>query len=568
MIEKASKIVVIGGVACGPKAAARAHRLDPKAEITIIDKGSYISYASCGLPYYIAGAVPDLEGLMTNSSGTLRDCDYFTYEKGITVLARSEVCQIDRQKKEITIKNLDTSEFTTLPYDKLVLATGAEPIVPPIKGITLEGVYLLRRPEDAFKLRTAIEDGQADRICTIGAGRIALELCDAFEAQAVETTIIEIANQTLPTMLDKELADYVAGTLRKNKVKLLLSEKVMRLEGDADGRVVKVITDKREIETDAVLVGVGVKPNVDLAREIDLEIGSTGAVKVNEYLQTSDPDIYAGGDCVECSNIISGENIYFPLGSVANRHGRVIGTNIAGGRDRFFGVLGTSAVKTLGINIATTGINETTAARLGYQAVICLHPAGDKSHFFPGGKYVVLKLVVDANTRRILGAQAVGNGDVVKPIDTIAGIMNFAATIDDLANLDLAYAPPFSSSINNVVHCANIVRNKLDLLIDAITPIMLKQKLLNGKNIAILDIRSEAELQLGEIKHDDVHVIPVAELRSRINELPKDKELVVGCQVGVRAYDIMRNVLIKAGFTRLSMLDGGWHVWIGCGYNE
>ncbi len=567
MTEKALKIVVIGGVACGPKAAARARRVNPDAEITVVEKGRYVSYAGCGLPYYIAGAVPELEGLMTTSSGALRDPGFFEKNKAIRVLLGTEAQQIDRENKQVKVKNLETGDTDTLDYDKLVVATGAEPIVPPIEGMELEKVYKLRNPEDAQTLREKIEAGEAERICLVGAGRVGLETLDAFEAQAVDATVVELTDQVLPTLLDPEMADYVTTELKKN-INLLLEEKVLKLEGDSNGAVNKVVTDKREIEVDAVLVGVGVKPNVELAKNAGLELGPTGAVAVDEHMLTSDPDIYAGGDCAECNHLVTGNKVYNPLGSVANRHGRVIGSNAAGLDETFPGVLGTSVLKTLGTNIAKTGLSETEVREMGYKVHTSLIPAGDKSHFFPGGKYVLLKLVADAGSRKVLGAQAVGPGDVVRQIDTVATAITFGATADRVANLDLCYAPPFGSAISNVAHSANAVRNKMDGLVSGISAKELLEKIKKGEDFVLLDIRKPGEAEKATVNLKDTLFIQQEELKDKTSELPADKDIVVGCQVGVRAYDSARAVLSKSGCKQIKVLDGGWHVWFGCGYDE
>ena len=562
------KVIVIGGVACGPKAAARIRHRDPESEITVIDGGKHLSYAGCGLPYFVAGAVPEIEGLMTTSSGILRDKNFFEDVKGINVKTDTEAIKIDREKKTVTVRDIESAETEELPYDKLVLATGASPVIPPIEGIDLKKVYTLRKPADAAVIRNDIEAGDADRICIIGAGRIGLEAADAFGAQAVDTTIVEQAEHVLPTFLDPEMADYTEVVLRKEKVEIFPGETVIRLEGDADGNVNKVITDKREIETDAVLIGVGVKPNITLAKEAGLETGDIGALAVDDHMRTNDPDIYAGGDCVECTNILTGKKVFNPLGSVANRQGRVIGNNVTGGDDVFPGVLGTSILKTLGINVAKTGLTETEAKKLGYKTVTSLNPSGDKSHFFPGGKYILLKLVVDAETRKILGAQAVGAGEVAKQIDTLVAAISFGATVDEAAKIDICHAPPFSNAISNVAHSCNIARNKLDGLIQTISPLEMKEMIENGDDFILLDLRTKKENEANNVKRKDVVCMPQDELRARIDELPKDKTIVVTCQVGLKTYDSFRAVIAGAGCADIRLLEGGLHVWFNCGYDD
>ena len=554
------KILIVGGVACGPKAAARARRRDPAAEITIFERGRHISYAGCGLPYYLAGAVKILDGLMTTSSGDLRDPEYFHAVKDVTVRTGTLVEAIEPDKKQIRVKNLATGETETCPYDQLVLATGASAVAPPIPGINLKQVFFLRRPEDAEGLLKLIEAGGAEKVTIVGGGRIGLEVADAFGAQAVETTIVEMTDGVLPGMVDREVAELVARTLREEKVILRLGERVLEFQGDAEGKVRKVVTDRGEIEADAVLVAIGVKPNVELARAAGLRLGETGAIAVDEFMRTSDPNIFAGGDCVECRHRISGKKVYAPLGSTANRQGRVIGDNLTGGRERFAGIVGTAVLRSLGLSLARTGITETEARALGLQPVVGIAPSVDRSHFMAGGRPILVKIIADAMSGRVLGAQVVGPGDVVRRADVIATALHFGATVDDIASLDLCYAPPFATAIEAVAHAANIVRNKRARLVQGVGPRQAREMMAKGEAVVWLDLRNPKEIENLNFDGNGVVRIPLPELRKRSYELPKDKEIVCVCQIGVRAYEACR-ILQGEGFPRVRFLEGGVSLW-------
>ncbi|HUT54867.1 MAG TPA: FAD-dependent oxidoreductase [bacterium] len=555
------KIVVIGGVACGPKAAARARRRDAEARITIVERGPFVSYAGCGLPYYIGGVVEELEGLMRTSFGTVRDLLYFDKVKDIRVLTRTEAVKIDRAKKVVVVKSLESSQESELAYDQLVLATGAAPVRPPIPGMELGNVFTLRRPQEAEVIRKKIEAGEADRVCIIGAGRIGLEVAEALSNQAVETTMVDVAPQVLTGLLDADLAAMVAKMLRDEKVALYLGECVNSFAG-ADGKVIKVVTDKREIETDAVIVAVGVRPEVALAKDAGIELGCTGAISVDDHLRTSDPDIFAGGDCAETSSLVTGRKIWVPLGSTANRHGRVIGDNVTGGDSKFPGIVGTGVLRTLGLNVGSTGITEEKARECGHDAISCLAPSGDKSHFYPGGKQIIVKLVADKKTGKLLGGQVAGPGDVVRRLDTIASALTFGAGIDDLGNMDLCYAPPFGTAIEAVAHAANILRNKRDGLAESLGPFELKDLLAGDGDFMVLDVRGQGELTAaGKIEDRRYRHVGMEDLRASMPELPGNKPILVICQAGQRSYEAAR-ALRGAGFREARFVDGGMSVFL------
>lgn len=553
-----NRIVIIGGVAAGPKTAARARRLDPNADITIIEKDKYISYAGCGMPYYLSGAVRDFGHLFETSYGVARNEEYFLREKGVKVLTGTEAYDLDREKKEVLVRNLSSGEESRIPYDKLVLATGSTPFVPPVEGINLKGVYRFNHPEDALAVKEAA--GNIQEAVVIGAGLIGMEAADALREKNIFVTVVELRDQILPGMLDKDLADVLKLRLEEQGIEFRLGDKVVKIKGDESGRVTGVVTDKEELDAEMVIVAVGVRPNVELAKKAGLAIGQTGAIEINEYLETSDPDIYAVGDCVENRHLVSGKKVFIPLASTANRQGRVAGDNLLGGRSKFKGVLGTSVLKVLNWNAGRTGLGEQQARDLGYKVITALNCAFDRTHYHPAHGLVLMKLIVEEETRKILGAQAIGPGDIVKRIDVTATAINFGATVDDLAEVDLGYAPPFSTPIDFAHHTANIVKNKMSSIASGITAEEMKQKMDRGDDFIIVDVRTAQQFAPKHIDDKRVMLVTLGDIRERINEIPRDKEVVCLCAMGVRSYEAMR-ILEGAGFKDVKYMEGGLQAW-------
>ncbi|MGB9887612.1 MAG: FAD-dependent oxidoreductase [Moorellales bacterium] len=552
------RIVIIGGVAAGPKVATRARRLDPEAEITMVERGSLISYASCGLPFYLAGEVKDYGQLFATAYGVRRDEDYFWSERAVRVLTRTEAVAVDREHKRVRLADRTNGREFDLPYDRLVLATGSEPLTPPIEGLSLKGVYRLNRPEDAEALAAGM--GEAKSAVIIGAGMIGLEAADALAKRGMTVTLVEIKDQVLPGLLDADLARLLAEWLAGRGVRVYLQERVLRLEGDAEGRVRTVVTASGNLTADLVVLATGVRPNVALARAAGLALGETGAIAVNEYLQTSDPDIYALGDCVENLHLVSRRKVYLPMASIAARQGRVVGDNLAGIRTRFPGVLGTAVLKVLGHNVGRTGLGETQAAEAGFEVRTILIGANDRTHYHPEQGPIILKLVTEAKTGRILGAQGMGPGEVVKRIDVLATAITYKATVEDLATVDLGYAPPFNSPLDPIHHAVNTVRNKEAGMARTLSARELVEKLARGDDFVLLDVRTLPQHGVRHIKASNTVVIPLGELRSRLHELPRDKEIVVYCAAGARSYEAQR-ILDGAGFRNVSFLEGGMMAW-------
>jgi NADPH-dependent 2,4-dienoyl-CoA reductase/sulfur reductase-like enzyme/rhodanese-related sulfurtransferase len=557
---KPNRILIIGGVATGAKAAARARRRDPHAEITIVERGRLLSYAGCGMPYYIQGQVRDFHELMSTPVGVIRDGTFFQNVKDIRVLNQTLAEKMDRTRKTVSVVNVATGEKAELPYDKLVLATGGLPVEPRLEGGNLNRVFRLNLPEDALTIREATEHGNVKRAVLIGAGLIGLETAEALVARGIHVTIVEMLDQLLPALLDWEVAAFLEKYLRGRGLDIRLGQKVTRLEGDGDGNVARVHTATEGIEAQMVLIAIGVRPNVQLAKGAGLSLGPTGAIAVNDQLQTSDPDIYAGGDCVECTHLLTGQKVFVPLGSTANKHGHVIGDNVTGGKSTFPGIVGTTVFKVLDYNLARTGLTETQARRLGYNVLTALVPGPDRAHYYPTAATLLVKLVADATDGRLLGAQALGPGDAVKRIDVVATALTFGATIDNLPDLDLGYAPPYSSAVDPLAHAANVLRNKRDGLAKALTPQQLKAKLDTDEAFVLLDVRTPPERDQMQLRDPRVVWIPLGQLRKRLAELPRDQEIVCFCKVSQRGYEAQR-VLDGEGFTNVKFLDGGLVAW-------
>lgn len=560
-MSKAQKIVVIGGVAAGPKAAARVRRLNPAAEIVMLEKGAATSYAGCGMPFFISGLVQDYNHLFETAYGVKRDDMYFGREKNVKLHTRTEAVAIDRAQKDVKAVNLDSGEELVFPYDQLVLATGGTPFVPPIEGYDLKGVHQFNHPDDALKIKELAGTGEIENAVVIGAGLIGLEGADGLFNIMVDVTVVEVQPQILPGLLDPDMAEKLQQHMKNEDVDLALSDKVLRIEGDAEGNVTGVVTEKHGlIECQLVIMATGVRPNVKLAQEAGLEIGETGGIVVNDSMLTNDPAIYACGDCVENTHLVSGKKVFTPMATYANRQGRVVGDNIAGGDSKFKGVLGTGVAELFEMNIARTGLGEVQAKDLGYKVITALHVAFDRTHYHPAHGIMLIKLIADADSRKILGGQAIGKAEVAKRIDVIATAINFGATIDDMADLDLGYAPPFSAPIDPVVHTANFIGNKLAGLVESISAEELKARLANGDDLLLLDVRTPEQFAPSHFKDDRIMQVTLGDMRERIAEIPRDKEIISICAMGSRAYEASR-ILKGAGFEKVLLLEGGYNAW-------
>lgn len=554
-MNKPLRVVIVGGVAAGPKAAAKIIRLMPDAHVTIIEKGRFLSYAGCGLPYYISGVVRDQKELMSTPLGSVRDPVFFQQVKNVQVLSQTEALAIDRRNKTIRVRDTIGGAETWLEYDKLVLATGAVPIVPNIPGTGLANVFTLHGVNDAEGIKTALARGKARDVVIIGGGLLGVEITEALATAGCRVTIVEKQAQIL-RILDPEIAALVERHLESHGVKVLTGTGVERLQGDAAVRTVE--TTSGPLPADTVILAIGVRPNVTLAERACLEIGTTGAIKVDERMSTSDPDIYAAGDCAESLDLLTGKPCWVPLGSTANKQGRVAAMNVCGRPDRFPGVLGSTVCKVFDYCVARTGLTELQARELGHDAVTVLSPAPDRAHYMPNARPVLLKLVVDTTTRKLLGAQAVGPGACDKRMDVVAMALMGGMTVDALANADLCYAPPYAEAMDNLITAANIARNKLDGTLVGITPMELRYLMQEIDGLVLVDVRSPCEYGRGYLP--GAIQIPLGSLRARMEELPRDKPIVTFCTISLRGYEAAL-LLRSAGFGDVRVLDGGLEMW-------
>jgi NADPH-dependent 2,4-dienoyl-CoA reductase/sulfur reductase-like enzyme/rhodanese-related sulfurtransferase len=551
-------IVIIGGMATGPKAAARARRRNPKIKITLIEKNGILSYAKCGLPFYIAGEVSEVDELRKTNFGNIRDKEFFSDARDIEVLTETKAVSIDRGKKEVIISGNSGNE-RRLGYDSLVLCTGSSPIRPKIEGINLDGVYPVTTLDDAYKVREGLQTGQVERVVIAGGGLIGLEMADAIKPiWGVETIVIEKMPQVLPNIIDPELALMIKKNLQGEDVEVLTNETILKLEGDGNGRVRKVLTQNKTIETDLVILALGAKPEVSLAKKAGIEIGPTGGIRVDENLRTNDNNIYAGGDCIESIHQITGKPFYLPMGSLANRHGRVIGDNITGGNSKIPKALGTIVAKLFDFQVGRVGLGEEQALAYGFDIETAVLPFFDRPHYYPEHNEVILKLVVDKKDARLLGAQALGKGDVIKRIDVASTAIRLNATVNDIADLELGYAPPFSEAMDGILHAANLVKNKLEGLAKTINPIEVKNLKFASKNVFLLDVREIIEFQKEEFEGYEILNIPSTNVRKNKDKIPKDRPIVVVCEKGNRAYDVQRFLSHKYD---VSFLEGGTVTW-------
>jgi len=554
-MSKARKVVVIGGVAAGPKTASKVGRLDPEAEITLLEKGDFLSYAGCGLPYYVSGDIKEQQELLATPAGTIRDALFFEKVKNIRVLTRSEALAIDRKGKRVRYKNHARGEEVWLDYDALVLAAGATPIVPALPGVARQNVFTLHNIPDAEGVKALVVGGRKPKAVIVGGGLIGVETAEALAARGCQVTLVEMLPQIL-NLLDWEMAQQVQAHMEGKGVTVLTGTQVTAIEGN--GRVEAVLTGQGRLDADLVVMAVGVRPNVGLAHAAGIALGTTGAIRVDQALRTSDPDIYAVGDCTENTHLVTGKPCFVPLGSTANKHGRVAAINICGGNETFPGVLGSMVCKVFDFCAARTGLSESEARQHGYDAVTVLAPGPDRAHYMPAAKLLLMKMVVERGTRRILGLQAAGPGEGAKRNDVAVMAITAGMTVDQLAKADLSYAPPFSPAIDNIINAADVARNKLDGHMKGVTPMQVREKQERGDAFLFLDVRSPAEFQAMRLP-GSVN-IPLGALRSRLGELDKDQEIIAFCKISLRGYHAAL-ILEAAGFANVKVMDGGVAMW-------
>ncbi len=556
------RVVIIGAVALGPKVACRLKRLRPDFQVTMVDQDEYISYGGCGIPYYISGDLSDIKELMSTSFHMLRTPEFFEQAKDVRVMTRTRALTVDRRAKSVRVRHLDSGPEEDLPYDRLVLATGSRPRRLSVPGGDLPQVLGVANLQDALAVRERVSQGQVGKAVIIGAGPLGLEMAEALgDLWGVETTLVEIAAQVLPGVLDPGLARMVAKHLEDHEVTVHLQETVTEIRPGAGAHALQVVTGKRTLDADLVVTALGVRPNSQLAAAANLAVSPQGGIVVNHRLQTSDPDIYAGGDCIENRHLVTGKPVYFPSGSLANRQGRVIGTNLAGGDAQFPGIVGSFTMKIFNLAMAAAGLSLTAALREGLDAVSALVIQADRAHFYPGQDLMYLQLVVDKKTRRLLGAQGLGaNGDaLVGRVNSIAALLSRGAGLEDLSNLEVAYSPPFASALDIVNAVANTAENILDGYNRTVEVADFEHCFLTEQagDVICLDVRGAANAApYVDLFGPRWLNIPQETLKDRFAEIPTDKRLIVVCNSGVRSYEALRQ-LETAGICNAVNLQGG-----------
>ncbi|MBA3010345.1 MAG: pyridine nucleotide-disulfide oxidoreductase [Desulfobacula sp.] len=560
----AKHIVIVGAVALGPKVACRLRRLDPDAQITVIDRDNLISYGGCGIPYYVGGDIADIEGLYSTTSHAIRDPQFFKDCKGIQILPKVEALGIDRKKKQLKIRHLDDGKEGALAYDFLVIATGATPFRPPIPGADLPQVFTVSNLHNAKDIKEILSKGQVKKAVVIGAGAIGIEMAEALtDLWGVDTTIVEMAEQVLPAALGKHLSRIAKNQLEQNGVKVLLSERVLRINGHPTSGVTSVETsvDTPEgvLACDLVVMSAGVRPNTLFAAEAGLALGSSGALLVDRRMRTIDPYIYAGGDCVELRHLVSGENMTMPLGSLANRQGRIIANNIHGRASQFKGTVGTFCIKIFDMGIATAGLTATQAKASGFDPVHAMVAQHDRAHFYPDSRMMFITLIADAKTRKILGIEAAGHqGDAIKArVDAIAPLFQTGLNVDDVCVLETGYAPPYASAMDIINNAGNVLDNILEKRNIPIDVMDFVEKFTLQKT-RVLDVRDPKEAAPFIERFKDRWInIPQPELKLRINEVPRQDALCLLCGTGARSYEC-QVLLAQNGFTNTKNIQGGY----------
>ena len=550
--DHAMKVVIVGGVAGGATAAARLRRLDENAQVVMIERSGYVSYANCGLPYYIGGAITDRAKL------TLQTPQSFRNRFDIDARVRQEVISIDRRARTVTVRRLDDGVEYIESYDKLILSPGARPSIPPLPGVDAERLFTLRTVEDTYRIAEFIEREQPRRATVVGAGFIGLEMAENLRERGLEVTVVQRGGHVMP-IFDSDMASLLHNHLREHGVELLLEADVTGFQ-EAAGSISTSLADGRVLESDLVMLSIGVAPESTLAREAGLEPGMRGSIKVDAHMRTSDPDIYAVGDAVEVTNVVSGTPALIALAGPANKQGRIAADNICGRASEFAGSQGSSVLKLFELDAAATGLTLTAARNAGIDAdAVILSPANHAT-YYPGAETMTLKVVFDRGDGRVLGAQAIGRGGVDKRIDVIAVAIRAHMTAADLTELDLAYAPPYSSAKDPVNMAGFMIQNVLEGIVDQVTWAEALRLAAEDDGVALLDTRTAGENARGGI--EGASHIPVDELRGRLDELPRDKRLLVFCASGLRSYVACR-ILSQHGFTCANIAGGyGFHAQV------
>lgn len=546
------KIVIVGGVAGGASAAAKARRCSEDAEIIMFEKGPDIAYANCGLPYYLSGVIEERESLLIVTE------KLFQRRFRVDVRTHREVIRLDRAHKVVVIQNVQRGTIEEESYDRLILSPGSSPVIPLLPGVDLPFVFTFKTLEDMDLVCQYVHQRRPHEAVIIGGGLIGMEVMENLGLKGLEVSIVEKLDQILPFM-DWDMAELCRQHAEAKGAKFHLSQGLKAIETRNGDGVVHTEGGK-PLKADLVILSMGVKPNVALAREAGLEIGKAGGIKVNEFMQTSDPDIFAAGDCVESIHRVTGEPFFTPMGSAANKQGRAAGANALGRRIAVKGFLGTVILKVFDLTIAKTGLSEEEARQAGFDPLVTFIHPGHIAGYYPGSKPLHMKTITDRASGRLLGGQVIGEEGVDKRIDVLATAIYHRMPLDELLQLDLAYAPPYSAARDPVVIAGAVGQNFFEGDWIPITPAILKERIESGGDLTLIDIRSRREcLQEGMIP--GAIRIPLDRLRDHIGQLDKERETVVYCRTGLRSY-LATRILMQKGFTRVKNLTGGTMSWV------
>ncbi|MDC7288922.1 FAD-dependent oxidoreductase [Blautia schinkii] len=544
------KVLIIGGVAAGTKVAAKLKREDPAAEVRIITKSEDISYAGCGLPYYVGDVIHERGQLIVNSP------EKFARLTGASVETGVEAVALDRAAKKVKAVVCKSGEEREYAYDKLVIATGASPIVPPVPGTDLENVFCMRTPEDAVRLRAAVESGEVKRAVVAGAGFIGLEVAENLHTRGVKTTVFDMAPQVL-TPLDPEMAEYVENHLDDLGISVFTSTRLEAIEGE--GKVERVATNrKKPFKADAVVLALGIRANTAFLDGSGIELMPNKTIKVDKKLCTNDPDIFALGDCAMVTNRVTGNAAWSPMGSSANIEGRMLAQNLGGGQKgtqnpsggearTYPGALGTGVCKLPGLNCGRTGLGEAAAREAGFEPVSVITVVDDKAHYYPGASSFIVKMIADRASRKLLGLQCLGAGAVDKMVDIAVTAISLNAELSQLEYLDFAYAPPFSTAIHPFAHTVNILLNKLEGNLDSFTPVEYQEGMAEG--YIILDNGLAPAIEGAEF-------VDYTALKDELPGHDREEKLLLVCTKGKRAY-LTQNRLRAMGYQNTKVLEGG-----------
>ena len=533
------QVLVLGGVAAGTKAAAKLMREDRSCEVTVLTKGKDISYAGCGLPYYVGGVIQAKSELIVNTP------EKFAALTRASVKTETEAVAVHPDRHVVEAKDLNTGEVTEYGYDKLVIAPGASPFVPSIQGLDLKNVFVMRTPDDAIGLREAVEAGEIKRAVVAGGGFIGLEVAENLAAKGVKTTVIDFAPHVLPNFLDPEMSEFVENRMAEAGVMPLTNVALEGVEGD--GKVEKVLTSRRGMKADALVLAIGIRPNTGFLEGSGIEMYK-GTILTDQYLRTNVPDVYAAGDCAMVANRQTGKAAWSPMGSTANIAGRVLAKDIAGKEIAYPGVLGTGVAKLPGgLNAGRTGLTETAARAEGCDVETVVAVVDDKAHYYPGAGSFIVKLTADKATRKLLGVQVLGAGAVDKITDIGVTAISLGATVDQLAVMDFAYAPPFSTAIHPFAHSVNILMNKLDGELETFTPAEFAAGAAEGYEI--IDCAIEPSLP-------GKKYLNLTKVDGEVPGLGREDKLLLVCAKGKRAY-LTQNRLKFYGYVNTRVLEGG-----------